>query len=123
MPLSSTSALAGLLGEDVKLKLGIKRVRGDTFGYLQRSFIGSVCDVDQREPREAGEKVVQFAMCCHLGAVAGKTRVMGDELIAPGGSEVTDIFRKYMRPLLGSGMPDAVRLRHHLVAKVLRDEG
>ena len=123
MPLSSTGALAGLLGEDVKLKLGIKRVRGDTFGYLQRSFIGSVCDVDQREPREAGEKVVQFAMCCHSGAVAGKTRVMGDEFIAPSGSEVTDIFRKYMRPLLGSGMPDAVRLRHHLVAKVLRDEG
>ena len=30
--MSSTGALAGLLGEDVKLKLGIKRLRGDTFG-------------------------------------------------------------------------------------------
>ena len=65
MPLSSTGALAGLLGEDVKSKLGIKRLRGDTFGYPQRSFIGCLSNVDQREPREAGEKVVQFAMCCH----------------------------------------------------------
>ena len=36
-------------------KLGIKRVRGDTLGYLQRSFIGCVSDVDQREAREVGE--------------------------------------------------------------------
>jgi hypothetical protein len=26
----------------------------------------------------------------------------------------------YLRPLLGSGMPDAFRLRHNPVAKVLR---
>ena len=58
MQLSSTGALADLLGEEVKLKLGIKRLRGDTFGYVQRSFIGCVSDVDQREPREAGEKAV-----------------------------------------------------------------
>jgi 6-phosphofructokinase len=45
-----------------RCKLKIKRVRGDTFGYLQRSFIGCVSDVDQREAREVGEKAVQFAM-------------------------------------------------------------
>ena len=60
--LSGTGGLAGLLGDEVKAKLGTKRVRGDTFGYLQRSFVGSVSDVDQREAREDGEKAVQYAM-------------------------------------------------------------
>ena len=60
--LSGTGALADLLCEEIKLKLGIKRVRGDTFGYLQRSFVGCVSDVDQREAREVGEKAVQYAM-------------------------------------------------------------
>ena len=60
--LSGTGALADLLCEEIKTKLGIKRVRGDTFGYLQRSFVGCVSDVDQREAREVGEKAVQYAM-------------------------------------------------------------
>ena len=130
--LSGTGALADLLCEEIKAKLGIKRVRGDTFGYLQRSFIGCVSDVDQREAREVGEKAVQFAMwgksdgsvaikrtgfysvdyeLLPLAAVAGKTRVMEDEFITPSGTDVTDAFRLYLRPLLGSGMPDAFRLR------------
>ena len=115
-------------------------MRGDTFGYLQRSFIGCVSDVDQREAREVGEKAVQFAMwggsdgsvaikragyyaadyeLLPLSAVAGKTRTMEDEFIAPNGTDVTDAFRLYLRPLLGSGMPDAYRLRPNPVAKVL----
>ena len=60
--LSGTGALADLLCEEVKSKLGIKRVRGDTFGYLQRSFVGCVSKVDQREAREVGEKAVQYAL-------------------------------------------------------------
>ena len=60
--LSGSGALADLLCEEIKAKLGMKRVRGDTFGYLQRSFIGCVSDVDEREAREVGEKAVQFAM-------------------------------------------------------------
>ena len=47
---------------DHQVPPGIKRVRGDTFGYLQRSFFGCVSEVDQREAREVGEKAVQFAM-------------------------------------------------------------
>ena len=43
---------------------------------------------------------------------------MEDEFIAASGSDVTDAFRMYLRPLLGSGMPDAFRLRHHPVEKV-----
>jgi 6-phosphofructokinase 1 len=60
--LSGSGALADLLCEEIKAKLKIKRVRGDTFGYLQRSFIGCVSDVDQREAREVGEKAVQYAL-------------------------------------------------------------
>jgi len=138
--LSGSGALADLLCEEIKSKLGYKRVRGDTFGYLQRSFIGCVSDVDQREGREVGEKAVQYAMwgsrdgsvaikrtgyysvdyeLLALEDVAGKTRVMEDEFIAASGTDVTDAFRLYLRPLLGSGMPDAFRLRSHAVAKVL----
>lgn len=142
--LSGTGALADLLCEEIKGKLGIKRVRGDTYGYLQRSFVGCVSDVDQREAREVGEKAVQFAMwgqhdgsvtiqrtgfysvdykLMPLEAVAGKTRVMEDEFIADNGTDVTDAFRLYLRPLLGKGMPDAFRLRLNRVPKVLNKNG
>jgi ATP-dependent phosphofructokinase / diphosphate-dependent phosphofructokinase len=138
--LSGTGALADLLCEEIKSKLKIKRVRGDTFGYLQRSFIGCVSDVDQREAREVGEKAVQYAMwgqrdgsvtikrtgfysvdyeLVPLEVVAGKTRVMEDAFITDSGTDVTDAFRMYLRPLLGSGMPDAFRLRPNVVPKVL----
>jgi len=139
--LSGNGALADLLCEEIKARLGIKRVRGDTFGYLQRSFIGCVSDVDAREAREVGEKAVQFAMWGDAGgsvairrtgfysvdydllpldAVAGKTRTMEDAFISESGTDVTDAFRLYLRPLLGAGMPDAFRLRGARVAKVLR---
>jgi 6-phosphofructokinase 1 len=137
----ASGELADLLCDEIKSKLGIKRVRGDTFGYLQRSFIGCVSDVDQREAREVGEKAVQFAMwgdrdgsvairrtgfysvdyqLMPLDQVAGKTRTMEDEFISDSGTDVTDAFRLYLRPLLGSGMPDAFRLRGVSVPKVLR---
>jgi len=139
--LSGTGALADLLCDAIRDQLGIKRVRGDTFGYLQRSFIGCVSDVDQREAREVGEKAVQYALwgdrdgsvairrtgfysadyaLLPLADVAGKTRTMEDEFIAASGTDVTDAFRMYLRPLLGSGMPDAFRLRCAPVAKILR---
>lgn len=54
-----------------------------------------------------------------LEAVAGKTRTMEDEFLSASGTDVTDAFRMYLRPLLGSGMPDAFRLRPNPVAKVL----
>jgi len=138
--LSGTGALADLLCGAIKARLGISRVRGDTLGYLQRSFVGCVSDVDQREAREVGEKAVQYAMwgsrdgsvaiqrsgyyaadyqLLPLDTVAGKTRLMDDAFIAPSGTDVTDAFRLYLRPLLGSGMPDAYRLRPAPVAKVL----
>ena len=51
--------------------------------------------------------------------VAGKTRVMEDEFISASGTDVTDAFRLYLRPLLGSGMPEAFRLRPLLLQLAL----
>jgi 6-phosphofructokinase 1 len=137
--LSGSGALADLLCDEIKARLGIKRVRGDTLGYLQRSFLGCVSDVDQREAREVGEKAVQYGFwsgrdgsvairrtghyaadyaLLPLAEVAGRTRIMEDAFIAPSGTDVTDAFRLYLRPLLGSGMPDAYRLRPHTVPKL-----
>jgi 6-phosphofructokinase len=136
--LSGTGALADLLCEEIKLKLGIKRVRGDTFGYLQRSFAGCVSEVDAREAREVGEKAVQYAslgartgsVAIHrvgdyaveyplipLEEVAGKTRVMEDHFIAANANDVTPAFHAYLRPLLGAELPQVARLRAHRVAK------
>jgi ATP-dependent phosphofructokinase / diphosphate-dependent phosphofructokinase len=138
--LSGTGALADLLCEEIKSKLKIKRVRGDTLGYLQRSFLGCVSDVDQLEAREVGKKAVQYAMqgapdgsvtihrtgsyeagykLTALTEVAGKTRTMPGEFISANGTDVTDEFLLYLRPLLGSGMPDAHRLRSNPVQKIL----
>src|SRR5205807_9215530 len=62
LQLSGSGLLADSLTDAVKSKLGIKRVRGDTFGYLQRSFFGCVSDVDRSEAREVGEKAVHYAI-------------------------------------------------------------
>ncbi|MDB5959166.1 MAG: 6-phosphofructokinase [Massilia sp.] len=142
--LSGTGALADLLCDAIKEQLGIKRVRGDTFGYLQRSFLGCVSPVDQREAREVGKRAVQFALegdcdgsvairrsgdsasgyavdyvLLPLADVAGKTRVMEDAFIDADGTGVTDAFISYLRPLLGADMPVSHRLRAAPVAKIL----
>lgn len=132
--------LADELTQIVKDKLGFKRVRADTFGYVQRSFVGCVSDVDQREAREVGEKAVQYgiwgdrdgSVTIHrtgfysvdyqltpLDQIAAKTKTMPAEFLTACGTDVTDAFRMYLRPLLGSGMPDAFRLRLNRVPKIL----
>ena len=137
-------ALADYLSKAIKDTLGLKRVRGDTFGYLQRSFAGCVSDVDQREARQAGEKGVQFALAegrdgsvtihrqstggysagykfTALEELAGKTKHMSDAFIAPNGSDVTPAFCDYLAPLLGSGLPKMARLGRQPVAKIKTD--
>ena len=114
-------------------------MRGDTFGYLQRSFLGVASDVDAREAREVGQRAVQFALLGDtngsvairrvgdyaidlvlqpLEAVAAKTRVMDDAFINAAGNDVTPAFMDYLRPLLGSGLPQAARLRGVAVPKM-----
>lgn len=120
--LSGTGALGDLLADHIKAKTKIKRVRADTLGYLQRSFLGCVSETDAHEAREVGEKAVQFAawhnvdgsVCIRrvgdyavqydlvkLTDVAAKTKVMPDEFLAPEGNMVTAAFKNYARPLIG----------------------
>ena len=55
-----------------------------------------------------------------LESVAGKTRVMEDAFITEAGNGVTAAFGDYLRPLLGSGMPEVARLRMSKIAKILK---
>jgi 6-phosphofructokinase 1 len=120
--LSGTGALGDLLADYIKAKTKIKRVRADTLGYLQRSFLGCVSETDANEAREVGEKAVQYAVwhsvdgsvaikrvgdyaaeyeLLKLTDVAGKTKVMADEFINAEGNGVTEAFKIYARPLVG----------------------
>ncbi|MBF0407054.1 MAG: 6-phosphofructokinase [Candidatus Riflebacteria bacterium] len=135
--LSGTGALGDLLADLIRDQLKIKRVRSDTFGYLQRSFVGIVSEVDQAEAREVGEKAAQFAVWNNvdgsvaikrtgdysvdyfltpLETVARETKSMPDNFITPFGTDVTEDFKVYARPLLGQ-MPDYERLMAPVVIK------
>jgi 6-phosphofructokinase 1 len=125
--LSGTGALADYLAAQVKSKLAVKRVRADTFGYLQRSFAGLQSEVDVSEARWCGRHAVQFAMeedngsvaikrlgngadykvelfRTELKNVAEKTKSMPDEFINADGNGITDAFIEYAMPLTG-GLP------------------
>ena len=126
--LSGTGALADFLAQQAKDNLKVKRVRADTFGYLQRSFPGLQSEVDAREARWCGRHAVQYAMredngsvairrlgsgkdygielfCTDLSSVAEKTKSMPDEFINAEGNGITDAFVEYALPLTG-GLPE-----------------
>jgi 6-phosphofructokinase 1 len=125
--LSGTGALADFLAAQVKAHLKIKRVRADTFGYIQRSFAGLQSKVDVREARLCGRQAIKYAVKetsgsvaikrlaggrdykvelfrTDLANVAEKTKSMPDEFINANGNGVTDAFIKYAMPLTG-GLP------------------
>jgi hypothetical protein len=102
-----------------RLRLGRGPARGARGGRKGRA----VRDVGQQDGSVAIKRTGFYSVdyeLLPLEAVAGKTRVMEDAFIAASGTDVTDAFRMYLRPLLGSGMPDAFRLRPNPVAKVLQ---
>ena len=53
-----------------------------------------------------------------LADVAGKTKVMPDEFINTKANGVTDKFKFYLRPLLGSGLAATHRLRAPKVSRI-----
>ena len=127
--MSGTGALGDALARLVKAKAGVKRVRADTFGYLQRSFPGIASAVDQAEGRAAGEAAVKAALKGELtkGTIAivrkeGRkykvafapvpiqnaakyTRSVPKEYIAKNGHDVTQAFLDYVRPIVGELPP------------------
>ena len=129
--LSGTGDLADFLAAKVRNKLGVKRIRADTFGYLQRSFAGLQSSVDVKEAQQCGRMAVKFSIKetggsvaigrlpgkkyaiklfrTDLKNVAEKTKYMPDEFINAEGNGITDKFIKYAMPLIG-GLPKSVYL-------------
>ena len=127
--LSGTGALADALIEKIKQHMegsGIVkklRARGDTLGYIQRSF-PDLSVVDRDEALEVGRTAAKEALKgtqdgsiaikristkpykvefvrVPLKAVAGKTRHLPEEFINEAGNDVTQAFIDWGRPLIG----------------------
>ena len=125
--LSGTGALGDYLSGALKDALGDKydklRVRADTFGYLQRCFVGCTSPVDAEEAREAGRTAARVAAMGDLDGsiaiqraegdvykaaykvvqlkdVAGKTRVL-DPAWIENDNNIAESFKDYALPLVG----------------------
>ncbi len=120
---------SGALGENlaavIRERLKIKRVRADTFGFIQRCFVGITSETDATEARQAGEEAVKAATSgehrsgtitinrqpgeayqvvyavAPLASVAKHTRELPAEYINEAGNNVTDAFVAYARPIVG----------------------
>ncbi len=120
---------SGALGENlaavIRERLKIKRVRADTFGFIQRCFVGITSETDAAEARQAGEEAVKAATSgehrsgtitinrqpgeayqvvyavAPLASVAKHTRELPAEYINEAGNNVTDAFVAYARPIVG----------------------
>lgn len=131
--LSGSGALGDRLSATLKAQLGEKlRVRADTFGYAQRSFVGAASEVDALEARAVGREALELALrgavqhgsiairrigerpyavryeCVELKLVARDTRPMEPGLIR-GDNDVSAAFMDYVRPLVGE-LPTLARL-------------
>lgn len=125
--LSGTGVLADFLTGRIKEGADVSRVRGDTFGYLQRSFPGFTSKVDAKEARGVGRAAVKYACkgldgsvaikrkpgkvyksyfeLVDLKLVAGKNMEVPQEFICPSGNDICPSFRDYALPLVG-GLPE-----------------
>lgn len=133
LQLSGNGALGDLLADELKSRTGIKRVRADTFGYLQRSFPGVVSATDASEARKVGEHGVRYAVKSFengsiaiqrkktktyavsfervpLRSVAKETRHMPASYINKAGNDVTKAFIDYLKPIVGT-LPPVGRLK------------
>ncbi len=139
LQLSGTGALGDHLARALKEKTGIRRVRADTFGYLQRSFPGIASESDSAEARAVGEAAVRYALGraasgakpeaatisivrrpgrrygvdfvpAPIRTAAKRTRSVPKEFIARSGNDVTPAFLAWARPLVGQLPPtDVIR--------------
>ena len=129
--MSGTGALGDCLARELKARAGVKRVRADTFGYLQRSFPGVQSKTDLDEAMRAGAAAVIAALRAADGvdgyptkgtiglvrakgkkyavdyaalpaeAAAKFTRSVPKSFIAKNGHDVTPAFLAYAKPLAG----------------------
>ncbi len=120
---------SGALGENlaavIRERLKVKRVRADTFGFIQRCFVGITSETDAHEARLVGSEAVKAALSgevrsgtitlvrspgepyhidyrvAPLASVAKHTREMPDAYINAEGNHVTEAFLAYARPIVG----------------------
>ena len=121
--LSGSGILGDFLGDLIKNELKIKRVRSDTFGYLQRSFPGFVSETDAKEAHLVGQMAVRYSAqdndggsvamrrtgnspyqiethLTPLHTVARETKHLDPSFIR-NGNDITEAFEQYARPLVG----------------------
>ncbi len=121
--LSGSGVLGDFLSKLIREKLGAKRVRADTFGYLQRSFVGCTSASDAQEARDVGREAVKMALEGHrdgsvaivrksdnpytvtykrveLSDVAAKTRTLDTKYVVDG-CDIDSRLRTYLAPLAG----------------------
>lgn len=126
---------SGALGENlaniIRERLKIKRVRADTFGFIQRCFVGITSETDAAEARLVGSHAVQAATSGNyksgtvaivrapgegyqisyeivpLANVAKHTREVPDAYINAAGNNVTEAFIAYATPIIGKLPPTA----------------
>lgn len=127
--MSGSGALGDALAALLREKADVKRVRADTFGYLQRSFPGIASATDSEEAFAAGAAAAKTVLgdgpCAAtvgiaraasrrysvayvpmpIAEAAKTTRSMPDAFIAPSGFDVTPAFVEYAKPLAGSLPP------------------
>lgn len=131
--LGGSGALGDLLAGEIKKRTKIKRVRADTFGYLQRSFPGIASEVDANEARWVAATAVKAAVTKHangsiaikrkpgktykvefkrvpLKNVARETRYMPAKFINKEGNNVTSAFIEYAKPIIGP-LPKTARFK------------
>lgn len=123
---------AAHLAARVQAELGV-RARHEIPGSLQRTARDAISEVDAREAGEAGAEAVRRAVAgesdvmvairrrpvasyevefgsAPLADIAHHERRMPDEFIAASGTDVTEAFVEYARPLIGGPLPAVLRL-------------
>ena len=125
--LSGSGALGDTLTNIVSEHIDGARVRADTFGYLQRSFLADISEVDAEEAERVGRHSVTASLDLQSGSVilkrqlsetyycdvdvvdldkvAKNTKDMPEEFLDNEKPYVTNEFFKYAMPLTGGIEP------------------
>ena len=125
--LSGSGALGDTLTNIVSEHIDGARVRADTFGYLQRSFLADISEVDAEEAERVGRHSVTASLALQSGSVilkrqlsetyycdvdvvdldkvAKNTKDMPEEFLDNKKPYVTNEFFKYAMPLTGGIEP------------------
>ena len=125
--LSGSGALGDTLTNIVSEHIDGARVRADTFGYLQRSFLADISEVDAEEAERVGRHSVVASLELQSGSVilkrqlsetyycdvdvvdldkvAKNTKDMPEEFLDKQKPYVTNEFFKYAMPLTGGIEP------------------